>query len=103
MNPTDVLILLVTWGLAGCWVYAHGPSPSGLGPAVLLLVGGAWQAGMQWLRHRSWQRHRGSGFAPGTQPLDLLGAVGALFFVGGAVIWAILARGGRWRGRSDEL
>ncbi len=95
MNPTDALIVLVTWGLAGCWFHAHGLTPSGLGPAVLLIVGGAWQAGMQQLRYRSWRRHRGSGFAPGTQPLGLLGAVGALLCAGGAVIWAILAREGR--------
>jgi hypothetical protein len=95
MNPTDVLILMVIWGLAGCWFSTHGLTPSGLGPVALLFVGGAWHCGMQWLRHRSWRRHRGSGSAPGTQPLDLLGAAGSLICVGGAVVWAVLARGGR--------
>ena len=92
MNLMDALLLIVTWGLAGRWVYIRGLTPSGIGPAVLLFLGGAWHIGMQWLRHRRWQRHRESGFAPGTQALDLLSATGFLLCVGGAVLWAFLVQ-----------
>ena len=72
MNPTDILVLLVTWGMAACLASRRGRTPSDLGQASLLFVGGAWHTFFQWLRHRSWLRHRGSGFAPGTQLLALL-------------------------------
>ena len=45
---------------------------------------------MQWLRHRSWLRHRDSEFAPGTQHLALLAAIGWLLCIVGACIWAVL-------------
>ena len=90
MNPTDFLILIVTWVLACCWVVAHGLTVNGIGPAALLLVGGTWNFWMQWLRHRSWLRHRDSGFAPGTQHLALLGGIGFLLCVSSATVWVIL-------------
>ena len=40
MNPMDFLVLIVTWVLACCLVVTHGLTLNGLGPAVLLLVGG---------------------------------------------------------------
>ena len=90
MNPTDFLILIVTWALACGSVLAHGLTLNGLGPAGLLILGGTWNFWMQWLRHRSWLRHRASGFAPGTQPLALLGGIGFLLWVSSATVWVIL-------------
>ena len=95
MNPTDILILLATCGLAACSAFRQGGTPGGLGQAALLLVGGAWHTGLQWLRHRSWLRHRASGYAPGTQHLAILGVAGLVICVGGAAVWAVLERGGR--------
>ena len=34
MNPTDFLILFVTWGLASCWVWTVGLTADGIGPAA---------------------------------------------------------------------
>ena len=95
MNPTDVLILLVTWGLAAALAFRQGRTPSDLGQAALLFIGGAWHTFFQWLRHRSWLRHRESGFAPGTQHLALLAVAGLGICLGGAALWAALGRGGR--------
>jgi hypothetical protein len=95
MNPTDFLILIVTWVLACCWILTQGLTLNGIGPAALLLVGGTWNFWIQWLRHRSWLDHRDSGFAPGTQPLALLGGIGFLFCVSSATVWVILIAGQR--------
>ncbi len=94
MNPTDFLLLGVALVLASCSLAAHGPTMNGLGPAVLLIGGAFWHLAMQWLRHRSWQRHRDSGGAPGTQHLDLLGITGCLLCTSLACLWAFLVR---WR------
>jgi hypothetical protein len=94
MNPTDILILLVTWGLAACLASRQGRTPSDLGQASLLFVGGAWHTFFQWLRHRGWLRQRGSGSAPGTQHLALLAVAGLGICLGGAALLAALGRGG---------
>jgi hypothetical protein len=91
MNPLDFLILVVTWALASFAVMAHGLTWNGVGPAILMVVGGTWNFWMQWLRHRSWLRHRDSGFAPGTQHLALMGGMGFLLCVSCACVWALLA------------
>jgi len=90
MNPTDFLVLIVTWVLACLSVVTHGLTPKGIGPAAFLFLGGSWNFWMQWLRHRSWQRHRDSGFAPGTQHLALLGSTGFLLCVSCACVWVFL-------------
>ena len=94
MNPTDFLILLGTWGVAACLAFRRGRTPGDLGQATLFFLGGAWHTWFQWLRHRSWLRHRGSGFAPGTQHLAILAVGGLGFCLGGAALWAALGRAG---------
>jgi hypothetical protein len=68
---------------------AHGWTSGGVGPAALASAGGAWQLGMQWLRHRD------SGFAPGTQHLALAAAVGWFLGVAGAAVWLLATPLGR--------
>jgi len=45
----------------------------------------------EWLRHRSWLKHRDSGFAPSTQGIAMIGtfATGAAF-VAALVSWLVL-------------
>lgn len=50
----------------------------GILPLCIVLAGVAWWMLMEWLRHRSWKRHKDSGFAPGTQHLAMLAAAGVL-------------------------
>jgi hypothetical protein len=98
VNPTDYLILIVTGGLASLWVSALGLTLDGLGPAALVFGAGIWNFWMQWLRHRSWLRHRDSGFAPGTPHLALFAAIGFLLFMSCACIWAVLIARTRYEG-----
>jgi hypothetical protein len=95
MSPTDLLLLLLSLALAALSLLAHGWTSGGVGPAALASAGGAWQLGMQWLRHRSWLRHRDSGFAPGTQHLALAAAVGWFLGVAGAAVWLLATPLGR--------
>ena len=95
MNPMDFILLIVSVAVAVMSVALQGWTIHGIGPAIFSLAGGIWQFWMQWLRHRSWLRHRDSGFAPGTQHLALSAAVG--WFVGmvGAMIWLLATRPNR--------
>jgi hypothetical protein len=89
MNPMDLLILAVTWGLAAWLATGHGGTPAGVGQAVLLFAGGAWHTSMQWLRHQSWLRHRASG----TQHLLVLGIAGLGICLACAAVLAALSGG----------
>jgi hypothetical protein len=88
----DFIVLIFSIAAAAMSVLAQGWSLNGIGPAILLIAGGVWQFWMQWLRHRSWLRHRDSGFAPGTQHLALAAAVGWLLGLTGATIWIVATR-----------
>jgi hypothetical protein len=90
MSPT-VILLFVASLLAGS-LCAVGACrwPGLIGPAVLFVLGGGWPLWMDWLRYRSWRRHRDSEFVPGTQHLALLGAVGYFLWSGAAIIWLML-------------
>ncbi len=90
MNPGDLLLLLLPLAFAGLCLLAHGWTWSGVGPALLATAGGFWHLWMQWLRHRSWLRHRDSGFAPGTQQLAVAAWLGWSLAVFAAVGWAML-------------
>jgi hypothetical protein len=92
MHPMDFIVLIFSIAAAVMSVLAQGWSLNGIGPAILLIAGGVWQFWMQWLRHRSWLRHRDSGFAPGTQHLALAAAVGWLLGLTGATIWIVATR-----------
>jgi hypothetical protein len=93
MNPTDFLLLLMSLGVAAGSIFVHGWTVDGIGPAGLILAGGLWHLWMQWLRHRSWVRHRDSGFAPGTQYLALSAIIGYGLGVTGALIWLLAIHG----------
>ncbi|HSH84876.1 MAG TPA: hypothetical protein VK979_06950, partial [Guyparkeria sp.] len=69
----------------------HGWTFDGIGPAVLLLAGAIWHLWMQYLRYRSWLRHRDSDFAPSTQGLSLAAAIGGFIGTVGACVWVIIA------------
>jgi hypothetical protein len=90
MNPGDLLLLLLSLAFAGLCLLAHGWTLNGVGPAMLATAGGFWQHWMQWLRHRSWLRHKDSGFAPGTQHLAISAWLGWSLAVFVAVIWAMM-------------
>ncbi|MFO0866574.1 MAG: hypothetical protein U0744_18365 [Gemmataceae bacterium] len=90
MNPGDFLLLFLSLGFAALSLVAHGWTLNGIGPAVLSTVGGFWQLWMQWLRHRSYLRHRDSGFIPGTQHLAISAWLGWSLAGLAAVIWAML-------------
>jgi hypothetical protein len=92
MNPTDFLLLVMSLGLAAGSIFVHGWTLTGIMPAGLILAGAFWHLWMQWLRHRSWLRHRESGFAPGTQHLALSAAIGYALGVSGASIWVLVTR-----------
>jgi hypothetical protein len=94
MNATDFLLLLMSLGVVAGSVFVHGWTLTGIGPAGLILAGTFWHLWMQWLRLRSWLRHRESGFAPGTQHLALSAAVGYGLGVTGALVWVLVTRGG---------
>jgi hypothetical protein len=95
MNPMDIVFLILSLGVAVFSVAVHGSTLSGIGPAALSIAAGVWQFWMQWLRYRSWLRHRDSGFAPGTQHLALSAAVGWFLGMTGAMIWLLVTRSGR--------
>jgi hypothetical protein len=90
MNPSDFLLLFLSLGFAALSLLAHGWTLNGVGPALLATAGGIWQLWMQWLRHRSWLRHRDSGFVPGTQHLALSAWLGWSLAIGAAITWAML-------------
>ncbi len=90
MNPGDLLLLLLPLPFAGLCLLAHGWTLNGIGPALLATAGGFWQLWMQWLRHRSWLRHKDSDFIPGTQHLAISGWLGWSLGVFAAMIWAML-------------
>jgi hypothetical protein len=92
MHPMDFILLIVSVAMAVMSVLAHGWKLNGIGPAILVLAGGVWHFWMQWLRHRSWLRHRDSGFAPGTQRLALAAVVGWFLGIAGATIWIVATR-----------
>src|SRR3954463_15053533 len=87
MNPVDFVFLFFSLLLACASIFANGWTANGLGPAILLAAGGGWQFWMQRLRHRSWLRHRDSGFAPGRQHLALSAALGWFLCMGGVAVW----------------
>jgi hypothetical protein len=91
MNPSDFILLFLSFGFAALSLLAHGWTLNGFGPALLATAGGFWQLWMQWLRHKSWLRHRDSGFSPGAQHLALSAAVGWFVGVVSAAIWACMA------------
>jgi len=51
---------------------------------VLLALAIVWKILFGWLRHRSFLKHRASGFVPGTQHLSLIGTFGALLLAAAA-------------------
>jgi hypothetical protein len=53
---------------------------------VLMALGPIWYCVMEWMRHRSWQKTRDTGFSPSTQHLALIGIIGALAFLIAAAI-----------------
>ena len=87
MTPMDFILLFLSAAVACLAVAAHGWTVQGLGPAALLIAAGVWQFWMQWLRHRSWLRHRDSGFAPGTQHLALSASIGYFLGITGGCVW----------------
>lgn len=92
MSPTDFFLLFVSLAFAATSIAVHGWTLNGIGPALLATVGGFWQLGVQWLRHRSWLQHRDSGSAPSTEPLSLSAAIGWMLGMLGALLWAVLNR-----------
>jgi hypothetical protein len=90
MNPSDFILLFLSLGFATLSLLAHSWTVSGIGPAMLATAGGIWQLWMQWLRHRSWLRHRDSGFAPGTQHFAISAWLGWSLAAFAAVLWAML-------------
>lgn len=90
MNPGDFILLLLSLAFAALSLLAHGWTLNGIGPALLSTAGGFWQLWMQWLRHRSWLRHKDEGFAPGTQHLAISAWLGWSLAVFAAVSWAML-------------
>ena len=91
MNPSDLILLVLSLSLAAISLLAHGWTANGVGPAVLATAGGLWQLWMQWLRHRSWLRHRECDFVPGTQHLAISAWLGWSLATLAAVIWAVVA------------
>jgi hypothetical protein len=91
MNPFDFLLLFLSLGFACMSLLVHGFTPNGVGPALLATVGGFWQLWMQWLRHRSWLRHKETDFIPGTQHLAISAWLGWSLATFAAVIWAVTA------------
>jgi len=92
MNPSDLILLVLSLGFAALSLLAHGWTMNGVGPAVLAAAGGVWQLWMQWLRHRSWLCHREVGFVPGTQHLAISAWLGWSLATLAAVIWAVATR-----------
>jgi hypothetical protein len=90
MNPGDFILLLLSLAFAALNLFAHGWMVNGIDPALLCTAGGFWQLWMQWLRHRSWLRHKEEGFAPGTQHLAISACLGWSLGVFAAVIWTIM-------------
>lgn len=91
MNPGGLLLLFLSLAFASLCLLVHGWTWSGVGPALLAMAGGFWQLWMQWLRNRSWLRHKDSGFVPGTQHLAISAWLGWSLGAYPAVIWAMLA------------
>jgi len=91
MNPSDLILLVLSLGFAAISLLAHGWTLNGVGPALLATAGGVWQLWMQWLRHRSWLRPRESGFAPGKQQLAVSAWLGWSMATLAMVIWAVVA------------
>ena len=92
MNPLDFVLLFVSITAAVMSVTLQGWTVNGIGPAILLMAGGMWQFGMQWLRHRTWLQHRDSGLTPGTQHLALSAAIGWFAGTAGAMIWLLVSQ-----------
>lgn len=90
MNPGDFLLLFVPLAFAGICLLAHGWTVHGVGPALLATAGGVWNLWMQWLRHRSWLRHKDSEFVPGTQHLAISAWLGWSLTIYAAAYWAML-------------
>lgn len=91
MNPGDFILLFLALAFAAASLIAQGWTLNGIGPALLSTAGGLWQLWMQWLRHRSWLRHKDEGFAPGTQHLAICAWIGWSLAVFAAVIWTGIA------------
>ena len=88
MIPSDFALLFLSLGIAALSLLAYGWD--GVGPAIIATAGGVWQLWLQWLRHRSWLRHRHLGFSPGTQHLASAAIYGwALAMIVG-LIWAVV-------------
>lgn len=95
MNPGDYILLLLSVAFAAVILLAHGWTLNGIGPVLLCTAGGFWQFWMQWLRHRSWLRHKEAGFVPGTQHLAISAWLGWSLATLAALIWATLTFKGR--------
>ena len=91
MSPGDLSLLLLALAFAAVNLLVHGWTADGLGPALLCLAGGLWQGWMQWLRTRTWERHRDTGFVPGTQHLAIAAWLGWSLATFAALIWAGVA------------
>jgi hypothetical protein len=60
-------------------------------PILLAMAGVASIVITEWVRYRSYLKHRGSGFVPGTQHFALAGTfVAGAFFIGAVVTFAML-------------
>ena len=90
LNPGDYLLLLISLTFATLSLIAHGWTASGVGPAFLAAAGGFWQLLFQWLRYRSWQKHKDTDFIPGTQHLAISAWLGWALTNGAAILWSML-------------
>jgi len=90
MNPGDFILLLLSLAFAALNLFSHGWTLNGIGPALLFTVGGFWQLWMQWLRYRSYLRHKNEDFIPGTQHLAISAWLGWSLATFAAITWAML-------------
>lgn len=91
MSPTDFFLLFVSLAFAAVSIAVRGWTLGGIGPALLATAGGIWQFWVQWLRRRSWLKHRDSETVlPSTEPLALSAAIGWMLGMGWALLWTFL-------------
>ena len=87
MNPIDYLLLVAWLVPVGMLLVSGRGSVHEFGPFALGVFGGVWHFWFQWLRHRTWLRHRHEAITPGTQHLANWAIFGMLFWVVMASVW----------------